>query len=134
MAKADLIKQAQELGLQLTGKETIPQLEALIASAPKPDIEENTDTSVSEEGSENESQGDESEENQEIEESEEDESEDDQDEADADEEETPTPQADTYYVYNAQDEFVKFFTVAEHGADAEKKAKALAEEIGGRVQ
>ena len=47
-------------------------------------------------------------------------------------EETPKAQ-DTYYVYNAEDQFVKFFTVAEHGADAEKKAKALAEEIGGRV-
>jgi hypothetical protein len=41
---------------------------------------------------------------------------------------------DTYYVYNDKSEFVKFFTVAEHGADAEKKAKALAEEIGGSVQ
>lgn len=41
---------------------------------------------------------------------------------------------DTYYVYNDKTEFVKSFTRAEHGDEAEKKAKQFAEEIGGEVK
>jgi hypothetical protein len=153
MAKADLIKKAQELGLELTGEETIPQLEALIASTPKPDVEENTQTQeetiphvVTEEDAQNNPEladngitiGDEigipvtelgeSEtvpeqppiDNDHIEEG---------SERFAEE----SKEQNSYYVWNAEGQFYKFFTVAEHGADAEKKAKALAEEIGGTV-
>jgi hypothetical protein len=133
MAKADLIKQAQELGVELTGEETVAELEPLIASVSTPPEEpEMVPHIVTEEDLANNPElakagiqvGDEIQVPK-VE-----------DEEDNDE---PAPEdtakeQDSYYVWTAEGDFYKCFSVAEHGADAEKKAKALAEEIGGSVQ
>src|SRR5215216_3450862 len=52
MAKADLIAKAQEMGIELTGKETVAQLEEMLKPVVKPEEQPPVDNDHIEEGSE----------------------------------------------------------------------------------